>query len=101
MKDSVWVCSINYVHEGPREEDCPAFRDGKCYGRNGRICDAIEYAPVKRGKWEIVRDEKGMLMSDRWIYKCSVCGGEIDMTNTIDATGEKYPYCPCGAKMEE
>ena len=53
--------------------------------------DAVE---VVHGQWEQVQ---------RWAtkakYRCSVCGREIMSATTVNIA--KYPYCHCGAKMED
>ena len=49
---------------------------------------------VKNGKW--VEYEKGMVVTS---YKCSLCG-EVVMDDTGYDVVKDYPYCHCGAKME-
>ena len=54
-----------------------------------------DVAPIVRGKW--IETQKGIIVTD---YKCSICGRMVR-----DDTGYNpsisYPYCHCGARMEE
>lgn len=94
---SVWVCSglVGISDDNPQKCGLKNEKGGCCaYGMGGKPCDAVEYAPVKRGKWLMVFPDgtgKGVM-----IYKtphCSVCKSGNDKI-------EKY--CPsCGAKMED
>lgn len=90
---SVWVCSAygGVVPKGTPQQ-CDRLRGKKCY-RHGTIendCDAVEYAPVVRGKWELYQPNACFLAK----YRCSVCKEEH--------RNPSEKYCPsCGAKMEE
>ena len=57
--------------------------------------EAVDVAPVRRGRWVKMDMHKGMEQ-----YKCSVCNQECFVPTCM---GEPlYNYCPnCGAKMEE
>lgn len=78
---SVWVCSNYQVSDyDPRK------------GKNGYFCgcahscDAIEYAPVKRGRWIIKNG----------VWHCGECSKEMN------GVPEYKEHCPhCGAKMKE
>ena len=52
--------------------------------------------PVRKGKWELVADDKVNL---EYIYKCSECGREVSVYNA-NALLIGYPFCHCGAEME-
>ena len=86
---SVWVC---FYREGtPRRygssKECGCIIDGKCT-TTGKPCDAVEYAPVVRGKWELYQPNACFLAK----YRCSVCKEEH--------RDPSEKYCPnCGAKM--
>lgn len=54
-----------------------------------RIFKALDQEP-KTGRWIIVDD------CEKFIAKCSECG-RIEDSRMIS----KYPYCHCGAKMQE
>lgn len=54
-----------------------------------------DVAEVKHGKW-IVQD-KGIIVTS---YRCSECGRVVRDDTWYDVTVD-YPYCHCGAKMDE
>ena len=65
---------------------------------------AADVEPVRSGKWNIrVSDERTLCL------ECSVCGRKVDNFNLhrlliFGEYGEafrRYPYCHCGAKMDE
>lgn len=65
-----------------------------------RIADAPteDVAPIIYGKWLA---EQGYIVRDcreYYYYKCSVCGREVLTTGN---PSKYFPYCHCGAKMEE
>ena len=62
--------------------------------------ECLEEEPIaeperKKGKWVI--EEKGMRVT---IYKCSECGRTV-LDATRDDVSADYPFCHCGARMEE
>ena len=79
----------------------PSDLDGDCFDNYDnviRILNAVQtedVTPIVRGKW--IETQKGIIVTD---YKCSICGRMVR-----DDTGYNpsisYPYCHCGAKMEE
>lgn len=50
--------------------------------------------------WEI---NKSMSSAYDTVFKCSACGKEISVNGIWELNKfiEKYPYCSCGAKMDE
>lgn len=56
---------------------------------------AADVAPVIRGSWNLLRHDK---FSD--VYQCSECGRKVSLTHGRDVL-EQFPYCHCGAKMED
>lgn len=91
---SVWVC-INRPQVAQKDtKNCDHIRaDGSCscYGMtNRKPCDAVEYAPVKRGVWGYSLDAG----ADPYARFCSECG-------EWQHREEPTKYCPnCGCKME-
>ena len=86
---SVWVCpksNIRVYFENivqAKMDGCMNF-DGTC-SRDGKPCDAVEYAPRKRGKW--IRHPYGELP------ECSQCH---------ERSSDDGKFCPnCGAEMGE
>ena len=53
-----------------------------------------DVAPVRHGRWEKTKE-----WATKAKYRCSVCGREI--MSAVKVNIEKYPYCHCGAKMED
>jgi DNA-directed RNA polymerase subunit RPC12/RpoP len=57
----------------------------------------IEHAPTieerKTGKW--------IEFPNHYAYKCSECGRIIETVDGKSNVCKHYPYCHCGAKMEE
>lgn len=55
-----------------------------------------DVVPVVHGEW---------IVTEKWAskaqYKCSVCGRRIMASLDAAKVMGKYPYCNCGAKMEE
>lgn len=70
-------------------------------GWNAAI-DIITSAPtadvqeVKRGYW-IYKGHNDMM---GYVFQCSVCG-RWRFANSSENVIEEYPYCHCGAKMED
>lgn len=91
---SVWVCRFSQALEYALPLPCH-YVDGanRCKKDNGP-CDAVEYAPVVRGKW-IDTDESKTLL------QCSCCGQKVN--KLVPSLLEYYaPYCgKCGALMME
>ena len=91
MSDRVWVCLCSeFARDTYRafkaKDACPACHDGIC-GTDNKPCDAVEYAPVKRGQWSIIKS------ATRQIATCSVC-------NSVSTYHVITLYCPhCGARM--
>ena len=86
---SVWVCSVSLSGQlsdvtcKPRA--CGNNRKGHC-GTLDAPCDAVKYAPMKKGKWEYNGNKDEI--------ECSIC----KEAHFIGAT----KYCPsCGAVMDE
>ena len=74
--------------------DC-IMNENKC------INIAADVAPVVHGRWKLLR--KGDWTS---VFVCSVCGRretivESESYNSQLEIPRKYPYCHCGAKMDE
>jgi len=70
----------------------------------------LDYAPVRHGEWTLVEKffpfgEEGEVDSD-WYLVCSECGREVPVYEywppdiDIEKLTEEYPYCHCGAKMD-
>lgn len=80
------------------------LRNGKfnCIMNENRcINTTAEVAPVVHGRWKLLR--KGDWTS---VFVCSVCGrretiAESESYNSQIKMPKKYPYCHCGAKMDE
>lgn len=80
------------------------LRNGKfdCIMNENRcINTAADVAPVVHGRWKLLR--KGDWTS---VFVCSVCGrretiAESESYNSQLKMPRKYPYCHCGAKMDE
>ncbi len=56
---------------------------------------AADVAPVIRGSWKLLRHDR---FSD--VFQCSECGRKVSLTHGRDVL-EQFPYCHCGAKMED
>ena len=56
---------------------------------------AADVAPVIRGSWNLLRHDR---FSD--VFQCSECGRKVSLTHGRDVL-EQFPYCHCGAKMED
>ena len=67
---------------------------GKVYHRVRNI-PAADVAPIIRGTWDLLRHDK---FSD--VFQCSECGRKVSLTHGRDVL-EQFPYCHCGAKMED
>ena len=86
---SVWVCRFSQALEYALPLPCH-YVDGanRCKKDNGP-CDAVEYAEVKRGKWDGSFNDA---MTEINRYFCTRCSLFVT---------QKTDYCPsCGAKME-
>ena len=63
-----------------------------------QVLDELEpadVAPVRHGKWLPI-------VSYNNTYKCSECGRLlVDITDGLKMVDKHYPYCHCGAKMDE
>lgn len=60
-----------------------------------------DVAPVRHAKWMVERCE-----GTSSIFACSNCSNEIKLRNDYlmkptDHAAEWYPYCRCGARMDE
>lgn len=56
---------------------------------------AADVVPVRHGKWLPI-------VSYNNTYKCSECGRLLaDIADGLKMVAKHYPYCHCGAKMEE
>lgn len=94
---SVWVCrNGNKIFDNEKQILKCEFKHkatGICCKlslQGSNKCDAAEYAPVVRGKWELYQPNACFLAK----YRCSVCKEEH--------RNPSEKYCPsCGAKMEE
>lgn len=60
-----------------------------------RSIPSADVAPVIRGAWKLLRHDR---FSD--VYQCSECGRKVSLTHGRDVL-EQFPYCHCGAKMED
>ena len=61
----------------------------------------MDVAPVVHGRWKLLR--KGDWNS---VFICSVCGRRETITESETYNSQlkmpkKYPYCHCGARMDE
>ena len=57
--------------------------------------EPADVAPVRHGKWLPI-------VSYNNTYKCSECGRLlVDITDGLKMVDKHYPYCHCGAKMDE
>lgn len=72
-------------------------------GYNGGYAEAIEVAiealkaePIKHGKWILV-----MRSAFKNFYICSECHRKIEDCDAPALIPIRYPYCHCGAKMDE
>ena len=62
----------------------------------GKVCDAPTIEPERKmGKW--VKGTSGIKIT---AYRCSKCG-RIVIDDTGNEVEKDYPFCHCGAKMEE
>lgn len=57
---------------------------------------AVDTAPVVRGQWML-----GSAQASKAQYTCSVCGRTIMASLIRERALKKYPYCHCGARMDE
>ena len=61
----------------------------------GILTSCPKFLELTKGKWEQIQ---------RWAtkskYRCSICDREI-MSTPNKVNLEKYPYCHCGAKMND
>ena len=64
------------------------------------LCDGIEDCeeaePIKHGRWIKITQE----WADYAEYFCSCCGRKIKAPFTLNPAWA-FPYCHCGAKMDE
>lgn len=71
-----------------------------------RATHAVDAEPVRHGRWIIVCDTDDGWWRE-WYAKCSKCGRTILLNEYICETQSpekaltEYPYCHCGAKMDE
>lgn len=77
---------------------------GRCY-KTDLDKMAMELPPVtpkqRTGKW-ILNDNQGVQAVGYLTYHCSECGREISSKyHGKTSLLNEYPYCHCGAKMEE
>jgi hypothetical protein len=95
---SVWVCrhsSIRTYFENIMQVEMTCMdKNGLCLN-TGKPCDAVEYAPVVRGRWVhcdyTPRPDDSKFYNGE-MYRCSNCERQVAWIQT---------YCPsCGAKME-
>lgn len=56
----------------------------------------VEYVKVKHGRWIKITQE----WADYAEYFCSCCGRKIKAPFTLNPAWA-FPYCHCGAKMDE
>ena len=71
--------TIENILDNFTEEGCPKPAD---------------VAPVVHGEWIPITSYSN-------VYKCSKCGRLIDTINGKNMVAKHYPYCHCGAKMDE
>lgn len=57
--------------------------------------EALKPEPIKHGRW--IATEKGAKVT---AYECSECGRVVWDDTGYDVSKD-YPYCHCGAKMDE
>ena len=64
------------------------------------VCSAEteDVVPIIHGKWLVEQKYTARNCRNYQYYKCSICGREV---LTSDNPSEYFPYCHCGAKMEE
>ena len=63
--------------------------------REIKAIPAADVAPVVHGRWLPI-------VSYNNTYKCSECGRLlVNITDGLSMVAKHYPYCHCGAKMEE
>ena len=71
--------------------------DGKFYSAKEALGMAIDALSQQRtGHW--IRITSGRM---REIYQCSECGRQIEEEGIEALLPIRYPFCHCGAKMEE
>ena len=88
----------------------PYKRDGWSLIRNytdqhtayieGADLDTIPTADVeevKHGRWVRITEKEYSMQE----YMCSVCGRTIHYYGAFSLLTVRYPYCHCGAKMDE
>ena len=51
----------------------------------------------RRGRWVLITKD-GIVPAE---FLCSVCGRKISYSGVKDMVSIHYPYCHCGAKMDE
>ena len=67
------------------------------------IANAIDKLPaadvqeVRHGRWVLITKD-GIVPAE---FLCSVCGRKISHSGVKDMVSIHYPYCHCGAKMDE
>ena len=66
---------------------------------------ATDVAEVRHAKWELIGTEKFMGGGYISIFRCSLCGREVEFCHKNDSdkyeyANTLYPYCHCGAKMD-
>lgn len=64
------------------------------------IIDALPAAedvePVKSGRWVPIQH-----YDSHDLFECSECGRRVDYAHCDYTVEDDYPYCHCGAKMDE
>lgn len=77
-------------------EDDDGFQESAVLSEDIHKLPTIDSAPVVHAKWVYKRSFAG-----ENCYVCNRCGRAL--WNTLDPkkTVERYPYCHCGAKMDE
>ena len=90
-----------YIERKPLLEKCHWIirSDGTrvyvCHAEDIETAPAADVVPVICGTWKLLRHDK---FSD--VFKCSECGWKVSLTHGRDVL-EQFPYCHCGAKMED
>ena len=95
-----------------RKQDAVEALDGKVIVTGHKNADAVlqymkdisnkiktlpsaDVAPVRHGRWLPI-------VLYNHTYKCSECGRLLaDITDGLKMVAKHYPYCHCGAKMDE
>ena len=90
--EEIYKAVLHYVPNVDKEELIRALNYDRQQYQKGYLDGKAD--AVVHGRWEQVQ---------RWAtkakYRCSVCGREIMSATKVNI--EKYPYCHCGAKMDE